>query len=103
MIAKFDFCFLIIAVSIPNDYTRSFAALFFTIFLSLASDVIASHSSFDRLEYPSGLSMASNKSDSTWLKKTSQLGWPLGGFRTDLGAKAGMLLKSEVGSFQKYI
>ena len=64
------------------------SGLFITIFQSSASDLIASHSSFERLEYPRGLSMALNRSDSTWLKKTSKLGSPLGGFHADLGAKA---------------
>ena len=77
------------------------SALFITIFLSSASDLITSHSSFERLEYPSGLPVALNRSDSTWPKNTSKLGWPLGGFHADLRVKAGILLKSEVGSFQK--
>ena len=37
------------------------SALFITIFVSSASDLIASHSSLERLENPRGLSMALNR------------------------------------------
>ena len=45
------------------------SAPFITIFLSSASDLIASHPSLERLEYPRGLSMALNRSDASWIIK----------------------------------
>ena len=50
------------------------SALFNTMFLSSARDLKTTHTSFEGLEYPSGLLMALNRSDSTWLKKTFKLG-----------------------------
>ena len=101
LIPNLDFSFLKIVVSIPNNYTRSLSVIFITIFLSSASDLIDSDSSFMRLQYTRGLSIALNRSDSTRFKRTSKLGWPLVGFHADLRAKIDILLKSEVVSFQK--
>ena len=54
-----------------------------------------------RLEYLKEVPISSNNSFSTLLKKTSKLGWPVGGFQDDLDRNAGMVLKLSEDSFLK--
>ena len=59
--------------------------------LSSARDLIAFHSSVLRLEYLKEVPISSNNSFPTILKKTSKLGWHVGGFQDDLDRNAGMV------------
>ena len=72
-----------------------------TIFLSSAKDLIAVHSSWDKLECATGFSKTVKSSSSTVLRKTSKCGSSLGGFQDDLVWNAGFSLKSNIGSLRK--
>ena len=63
------------------------------IYLSSAKDVIAVHSSRDRLEYLISALGDSNNSFSTWLKKTSIQRWPWGGCHLYFELNTGTSLK----------
>ena len=54
------------------------SAFLMSIFLSSARDLMAFHSSWDKLECLTGLSITVKSSSSTLLKKTSKCGSPLG-------------------------
>ena len=65
-----------------------------TIDVSSAKDLTTLHSSYERLEKRK-LSWVSIKFFfSTWIKNTSRLGCPSGGFQEDFLAKAGVSIKS---------
>ena len=63
LIAKLDFCFFNIAVSVPDPYIRSFVSPFYTICLSLTGDLATSQFSLEKLEYPGCFPMALIKSN----------------------------------------
>ena len=77
------------------------SAFLMTIFLSSARDLIAFHSSWDKLECLTGLSITVKSSSYTLLRKTSKYWSPLGGFQDDLVWNAGFSLKSNVASLRK--
>ena len=60
------------------------SAFLMTLFLSSARDLIAFHSSRDKLECLTGLSITVKSSSAAPLRKTSKCGSPLGGFQDDL-------------------
>ena len=81
---------------------KPLSAPFITIPLSSAKFLKAFHSSPERLLCVESFISSEKSSFSTRLKNTSKLACPLGGLDPDLGLKAGILLKSLVGSLQKF-
>ena len=77
------------------------SAFFMTIFLSFSRDLIAFHSSWDKLECLTGLSITVKSSFPTLLRKTSRRGSPFGGLQDDLVWDEGFSLKFGVTSLQK--
>ena len=63
-------------------------AFLITTVRSSANERTALHSSLKRFEQPNGFSQVLKISCSIWLKNTSRLGWPLGGFQEDFGEYA---------------
>ena len=102
LIFKLFFCLSPTVVSIPDNYAGPLICLFNDYDLSSANDPIATHSSLERLEYLIDSSTMLKSLYSTWLKYTSKLGWPWGGFQEDLGENAGISLKFSEISFRKY-
>ena len=56
LIFKLFFCLSQIVISIPDNYAAPLSAFLMTIDLSSANDLIATHSSLERLEYLIGSS-----------------------------------------------
>ena len=69
------------------------SAFLIMIFLPSAKDLIAFHSSRERLKYLISALGSSNNSILTWLKKTSGQGWPWGGCHLDFRLNTGTSLK----------
>ena len=82
-------------------YMNLYQFFLITLDLSSAKDLIALHSSLDKLEHIKSCLVISKSLSSIWLKKFSNQGSSLGGFQLDFVENAGVSLNSYVSS-RKY-
>ena len=80
-IGELFFCLSCVTIKIPYDNTGALIFFLITIFLSSDRDLITFHSSLDKLECLTDLSIAVESSSSILLRKRSKCGSPLGGFQ----------------------